>query len=196
MIKVIPRFKAPETAISGKYFKGIFLFFLIHGFSRIAYFINDYFIMNQIVYEIGVSLGLGSIVAFMYYIESTIYTKSHHIFFIYGIFSLIISIISVILTALIINSVVISIIMQYATLPVLAIVILWIYLYTMIKTVGRVRENTIIIFIGIILFMIGQMAHTPTAADLLGDWVNYYASPLLMIIGLTLFYIGLTRSSK
>ncbi|MHA1339621.1 MAG: hypothetical protein ACTSRZ_05795 [Promethearchaeota archaeon] len=196
MAMMIPRFREPETALSGLYFKGVFFFFLIHGFSRVAYLIKDYFINEEVIYEIGVALGLASIVFLIYYIESSIYTKSRHMFFAYGIFSLIISIISVILTILGLSSVVVSIILQYATLPVLGVVILWIYVYTAIKTTGRVRQNTIIVLVGIIIFMVGQMAHTPTAIDLFGDWVTFYTSPILLITGLATFYYGLVRRIK
>jgi hypothetical protein len=94
------------------------------------------------------------------------------------------------------ESVIFSEITQYITLPVLSIVILYIYLYTWKNTVGKVKTNTLIILCGIILFMIGQVAHTPTAIELVGEIASTTISPLLMMVGLGLFYGGLVRGQK
>ena len=196
MIGMIPRFKKPETQLSGIYFKGVFIFFLIHLICRIPYLIYDYFIEEDLFYQLGVIIGLISLVAFMYFIESTLYTKSKHFFFIYGVITTIASTIATIMGLMGRESIIFSEITQYITLPVLSIVILYIYIYTWKNTVGRVRTNTFIILCGIILCMIGQVAHTPTAIELVGDIIATYVSPVLMMIGLGMFYGGLVRGQK
>ncbi|MHA1819637.1 MAG: hypothetical protein ACTSU2_03005 [Promethearchaeota archaeon] len=196
MYKMIIRFKNPETELFGKYFKGVFSFFLIHGISRIFYFVYDYFVIDQhIFYEIGVLFGILSITAFIYYIESTIFTKSKHGLFIFGVIGSIVSLSSIIFSLLGQDTVILSEYTQYFTVPILGIVIPLIYLYTAIITTGRVRANSIIIMFGIIVFILGQMAHTPTAVQLLGDFLKI-ASPVLMLVGILIFYYGLVRGNE
>jgi uncharacterized membrane protein YcjF (UPF0283 family) len=73
MMGLVPRFRKPETQLSGLYFKGVFIFFLIHVICRIPYLIYDYFIQEDVYYQIGVILGLVSLVAFMFILIYSIY---------------------------------------------------------------------------------------------------------------------------
>ena len=177
-----------------KYFAGASAFFIVHAICRFFYVLNNFYFKEiQIFYYLGTLLGLVSVVILVSAIESTLYTKSKHIFTLYGIIGLTVMFIGIFVD-FVYMGITLMIWTQYLTIPVLAVFIIMLYFITMLKSTGNVRTSSLIMSIGIILFAVGEMGNTNTATSLF-PWA-YYAAPLLMIGGLICMYLSVSSYFK
>ncbi|MHA1293697.1 MAG: hypothetical protein ACTSQJ_13645 [Promethearchaeota archaeon] len=182
-----------KLKITKKYFLGLVLFLFVHATCRIFYFVYDFYYSDELIWwEIGAILGLLSITLLIAAVESTIFTKSKHALTIIGISGLILmtiqSILNVTKNQLPIN---LSQIVQYGIVSILALTILLIYIYVTIKSTGNIRKSSLLMTIGIILFELGQIAHTSTARELFP--ISVVIGPIVMITALILLYIAISQ---
>ena len=166
-----------ENSITKTYFLGPIFFFLVHGISRIVYFYAD-FLGNSsdspFYTQVGQILGIFCAFLLIAFVEQSIFRQSKHIFTIYGIASIVLSI-----YAIFSQNALLSQILLYGTMPVLGGIIIIIYAYLTFKSTGSIKTDSFLILIGIIFFSVGQMAHTSTAIKILGS-----ISPVLAAIGM------------
>ena len=190
---IMQRRRTVENPLTQKYFLGMIAFFFIHGISRIFYLYYDFFNPdpgNELTLQIGQLLGISSVVALIYYIEITIFKKTKRIFSFYGIISVILATISILLQTPDLTNILLQI-----TIPVLGVIIPVMYFIIAKNTTGRLRNISLVILLGIFLFEVGQMAHTSTARELVGEFV-VWASPLFMLMGLIIIGIGFYKSNE
>jgi hypothetical protein len=174
-----------EIKTTKRYYTGVVLLFFTHGIARIIYFIHDFiYPTEQLWWNMGAYTGLITMIVFIAVVESTIYKKSKHFFTIFGVTGLIL------LSLDFIFQFNISRIIQYIVGLTIAFVMIFIYSYVTVKSDGIVRKAFLIMTIGIILFELGQIGHTPTAHEI-APW-TVYASPLFMMAALILLYISMT----
>lgn len=183
-----------ELEFTKRYFIGLTSFLFVHAACRIFYFLHDfYFSTEQMWWEIGALLGLLSITILIEAIEATIFKKTKHLLTAIGIIGLILMTIQLIANAIgMVLPINLSQIVQMLVVSVLGLVVLFIYIYVAIKSMGEIRKSAIIMTIGILLFEIGQIAHTTVAIALLGDLAIVIA-PILMTVALTLLYFAVIK---
>lgn len=171
-----------------QYFMGITIFLFVHAGCRIFYLLNDFIYPAEILYwNIGAILGLLSVVILIAVVETIIFKKSHYIFTIIGIAGLILMTLQMIFNF----PINIGYIAQTVIIPILAVVILLIYLRVSIKSTGEIRKSALIMTFGIILFELGQVAHTNTAKAMFW-WVDI-VGPIIMIVALIFLFISVSR---
>lgn len=182
-----------ELKVTKRYFIGLDLFLFVHTTCRIFYFVYDYYYPDeQIWWELGAILGLLSITILIAAVESTIFTQTKHILTIIGIIGL-----GLMTTQTILNlthnqlPINLSQLVQYAVVSTLALFMLFIYIYMAIKSTGNIRKSSVIMTIGILLFEIGQIAHTSAAETLVP--ASVYLWPIFMIVALILLYIAVAK---
>lgn len=169
------------------YLFGIGGFFFIHGICRIPYFVYDYYIHEEIWWLIGAVIGFISIVWLMYFVETSIITKTRHVFTIIGIIGAIL-----IITVAAIVDIPTAKNVQYVFISPLALIIPIFYLYAAIKSTGEVRRNSLIVVVSAIVFEIAEVAHTDLLAEMFPP--SIYLAPIMMIAGLIGFYFGSIRN--
>ncbi|MHA1232619.1 MAG: hypothetical protein ACTSRP_26565 [Candidatus Helarchaeota archaeon] len=81
---------------------------------------------------------------------------------------------------------------------IINIIIPLVYIYTAINTSGKIRKISMIIAIGIIIFILGQAAHSINIWDIfdynIAYSLYYYASPTALIIGGLMLFYGLLKT--
>lgn len=191
---MLQKYTKIELEFTKKYFRGLILFLFVHAVCRIFYLLHDfYFPTEQIWWEIGALLGLLSITLLIMAVESTIFKQTRHILTIIGVVGLILMTIQIILIAtdneLTVN---LSQIVQYAVVSTLGLFMLFIYIYVAIKSTGNIRSSAVLMAIGILIFELGQIAHTSAAIALLGN-IAIILAPILMTAALILLYVAISQ---
>lgn len=191
-IIMIPKVRRMELKGTKRYFLGATEFFFVYSICR------TFFLMGALLddtlslgYYIGNTLGLVSIVLIIAAIESTIYTKSKHIFTFYGIVGIAVMVFDIFARIKFGTRSLISVVQIVCMVP-LGVIILLIYLNVTIKSTGTVRKNALIMFIAILLLMLSEMGNTRDAVNLIGDSV-YYISPIILVVSLILLYYSITH---
>jgi len=194
-----PAFERPQR----EYFLGIAVFILVHIIARVFYFYYDFIDAQVLFWEVGALVGVGSIIFLVYAIERNVYKRSKFVITIIAIISLIalsiITVLDVYSPGLIHPD--IKVIVQTVNTAVIGLFLPLIYIYVAIKSSGTYRTNSLIIAIGIIIFLGGQTAHAKGFSmgaflQLQPDNFLYFIlSPTLMLIGGILFLYGLIKQS-
>ncbi len=193
-IIMIPKIRKMELEGTKRYFLGACEFFIVYSVCRTVFLmgvlLEDPLDLN-LTYYIGNTLGLVSIVLIIAAIESTIYTKSKHLFTIYGIVGIGLMVFDTFARIYFGTRTLTSIVQMIFMIP-LGLVILLIYLNVTIKSTGAVRKNALIMFVAILLLMLSEMGNTGDAVALIGDLV-YYISPIILVMSLILLYYSITH---
>jgi hypothetical protein len=183
-----------ELKMTKKYFWGATRFFFIHATCRLLFWLSSYpyrYVDTlDILFYVGTILGLLGVVLLVYAIESTISPKTHHFFSIYGFIALI----AMVITSFIqgeIGGYRYIIIVQYLSLPVLAVIILFIYLNVTIKSTGKVRKNAVLMLLAIVFLMLFEATNT-NIINQIGPWVEYVGIGCL-VGSFILLYISVTN---
>ncbi|MBD3227698.1 MAG: hypothetical protein GF329_05875 [Candidatus Lokiarchaeota archaeon] len=162
------------------YFLGMVVFIVVHMISRIFYMLYDFYYINGSPYvpfwDIGAAIGAASVVFLLFAIERHMLKKTKYLF-------TILSIITVVLYFVIYQY---RDIVQLIMIPIVAIVVPLIYVYTAIKSTGQIRKTSIIIAIGIIIFILGQAAHSINVWDIFTENIAFGLYYIISPIGLTL----------
>ena len=174
------------------YFLGLVLFIIIHMVSRIFYILYDFYWIDGsqfiLFWDIAAAVGTASLIFLLFAIERHIIKKTKFLF-------TILSIITVCLYFIIYEY---RNIVQLFMIPIVAIVIPAIYVYTAIKSTGNVRKNSLIIAMGLIVFILGQAAHSINIWDLfmydIAFFLYFIASPIGLLIGGLLLFYGLMKT--
>ncbi len=168
------------------YYLGMAIFIMVHLIARILYFFYDFiYIEDEFFWDLGAIVGIGGIIFLLFAIERYIFTRSKFFF-------TILAIINVILLIVIPSEY--KNIVQTIFIPVIGLFIPIIYFYIAYKGTGNIRKNSLLIAIGILIFLAGQTAHGRTFFEIT-DPIYLIASPLLMLLGGIIFFYGLVRSS-
>lgn len=174
-----------DIEVTKKYYGGITLVCFTHGIARIFYFIYDFIFPTELLWwTLGAFVGIICMVIFIFVVETTIYTKTKHFFTIFGLIGLGLIVVDMIFQLNLTH------IIQIVVGLIIALIIVIIYLYVTIKSDGIVRKAFIIMIIGIIFLLLGQIGHTPTAHELF-PWTVFVA-PIMMLLSFILFYISMT----
>ena len=185
-----PEFERPQR----EYYLGIAIFIFIHIVARISYYYYDFIDAQELYWELGALIGIGSVIFLIYAIERHIYTRSKFIITIIATINL-----TVLLIITIVNfmnpgfiSPDIKLIIQIINTAVIGLFIPLIYLYVAIKSSSTYRRNSLLIAIGIIIFLGGRTAHN--RGFFIPDNILYFIlSPTLMLIGGVIFLYGLLK---
>lgn len=190
--------KSKKTKATRVYFFGIISFFFTHAACR-SVFLLDVVIPDRTLFIVGTFLGLLSVVFIVAAIEMTVFTRSHHFFTIYGIAGLIVMAIDIIiyeatLTVVKIGTMQLIILTQTLMQPVLAGIIVLVYLNLAIKSIGRVRSAAIVMVIAVALFGIGEMANS----DIASSWIPWAGdvAPIVITAALVLLFYSVSTFFK
>ncbi|HUX99129.1 MAG TPA: hypothetical protein VMV49_06210 [Candidatus Deferrimicrobium sp.] len=168
-----------------EYYIGMAIFIFVHLVARIFYFYYDFIDINEFYWDLGAIIGLLGIVFVLYAIERNIFTRSK---FLFTITTLIFILMLIILPPYIkpyLQTIIVSIIGIFLPL---------IYVYVGIKSHGNIRKNSLLIAVGILIFLIGQTAHSATFFTT-AVFIYFIISPICIIIGGFIFFYGLIRPS-
>ncbi len=181
-----------------KYYTGVAGFYIAHGTYVLTYIIYKAIPIAfpgtkvGVIFNIGVLLVLSSLVMLVYSIELSIFTRSKFFFTIFGSVAVGIAAIDVIYEA--ITSFMIKILgirlmewPQYFANPLLVLFILLVYLYAFIKAAGSVRRNALLMMIGIVIFMVAELAHANIIINWL-PWAVFVGPPLRVVAIVMLSY--------
>ncbi len=183
--------KGKDTKATRTYFIGIILFFFTHAACRTLFWLDTEVVANPILFSIGTFLGLLCVVFIVAAIEMTVFTGSHHFFTIYGIAGLTVMAIDIILSlqdpviTVYVFGMRLLLFAQTLMQPVLAGIIVLVYLNLAIKSVGRVRTAAIVMVIAVALFGLGEMANSNIA----NEWIPWAGSVAPMVITAALLLI-------
>jgi hypothetical protein len=205
-IKLYDKYRKEKS----KYILGIAIFFLVFLVHRIINFLQvfvfkipykpyyDYPLELGELGELGLQIGFfasayGGLLVLYFVLESYV-IKTRYIF--------------TALTAILIFIVFLKLIIHVETLPlqipfflVVVLGIPSIYFYIAIKSPGDVRRNSIILAIGMVIFIFGLAFAIPSLQESIWSmifpisWIYEILAPVLHIIGLILMYRGFLRSS-
>ena len=167
-----------------EYYLGMSAFILVHLIARYFYYLYDFHGQAQLNWDLGASIGLIGIVFLLYAIERNVFTRSKFFF-------TIITIIFIILIFILPPE--FKSISQTIIVSIIGLFIPLIYLYVAYKGSGDIRKNSLIVAIGILIFLIGQTAHSSTFFDL--GFIYFIISPVCMLVGGIIFLYGLLRPS-
>ena len=174
------------------YFLGMVLFIIIHLIARIFYMLYDFYYIGGVPYElfwdIAAIIGVGSLIFLLFAIERHILKKSRYIF----------TILSIITFVLLIVLPVYKEIIQLIMIPIVAILVPAIYIYTAAKISGKIRKNSLIIAFSLIIFILGQSAHSTNVWDIfpyaIAEQLYYIVSPIGLLIGGIMLFYGLMKT--
>jgi len=175
------------------YFLGVVLFFIIHGTCRVFYLMYDYYFTDPIsdvwLWNVGAILGVASITVLIFFIENIIIKKTHHFFTIFGIVGIGVFIVGSNIPAILIYG-------QSVFVTTLALIVPLFYLVFAYQTTGSVRNNSILMFFGILIFEISQVAHSEAAWKMFPDLKPLFQllGAIFMLAGLAIIYISVSRS--
>ncbi len=172
-----------------EYYLGIAIFILIHILARVFYFIFDFVNNQEIFWELGALVGIGSVIFMLYAIERNVYTRTKFLITIITIINLVL----LLIFALLITTPLAKTIIQTINTALVGLFIPLIYIYVAYKSSGVYRRNSLLIAIGIIIFLAGQTAHS-RGFYIPENPIYYIISPTLMLIGGIIFLYGLLRT--
>ncbi len=203
-ILLYPRAKAAKGSWRMNYFLGVVLFFLIHGTCRIPYIFYDYYtpsafpkpLADQWLWNLGALLGIISITVLIFFIENIIIKKTHHLFTLYGLAGIVTFIIVINLP----DPTTFKGYWQTGFVTPLALIVPLFYLVFAKQTTGSVRNNSLLMFVGIFIFEIAQVAHSDfiwKAFSYAPDMVLVFqlVGSILMIAGLVIVYLSVSRTA-
>jgi hypothetical protein len=168
-----------------EYYIAMAIFIFVHLVARIFYFYYDFIDINDLFWDLGATIGLLGILFVLYAIERNIFTRSK---FIFTITTLIFIILLNVLPDYI------KPYLQTIIVSMIGIFLPLIYVYVGIKSHGNIRKNSLLIAVGILIFLIGQTAHSATFFST-AVFIYFIASPVCMIVGGFIFFYGLIRPS-
>ncbi len=128
------------------FFIGTILFFFTHAACRTLYWLDTVVVHDVTLNYIGTFLGLLCVEFIVIAIEMTVFKRSHHFFSIYGIAGLSVMAVDIFIRVEV-AGMNLNIWAQTALLPVLAGLIILVFLNLAIKSVGRVRTAAIVMVI-------------------------------------------------
>ncbi len=169
-----------------EYYFGLALFIIIHLIARIIYFLHDFvYIGDQNLWELAALVGIGSVIFLVYAIERHIFTRTKFLITVIVIINLILMIVlppDLKDIARIFNTTLVGIYLPSN------------YIYVAYKSTGIYRRNSLLIAIGILIFLGGQAARSqPLFVP--GNIIFFIISPILMLVGGFIFLFGLLRTS-
>jgi len=173
-----------------EYYLGIAIFILIHILARVFYFMYDFIERNETYWNLGALIGIGCVIFLLYAIERNIFTRTKFIITIITIINLILLTIFTLVESLETAKIVV----QFINTGLVGLFIPLIYLYVAYKSSGIYRKHSLLIALGIIIFLIGQTAHSK-ALLIEGNAIYFILSPSLMLIGGIVFLYGLIRTT-
>ncbi len=186
-----------KTSSKRKYYLGVAGFYMAHGTYVLTYVIYKA-TNNGLLFNFGVLLVLSSLVLLVYSIELSIFRRSRFFFTIFGIVSLCIIAVDVILQAT--TTIQIKILgkrlmewPQYFVNPLLVAFILLVYLYAFMKAAGSVRRNALFMMVGIVLFIVAELALSNFVKDILP--LAEYLGPPLRVVAIVLLSLAIMRLS-
>ncbi|MHA1734479.1 MAG: hypothetical protein ACTSU5_21280 [Promethearchaeota archaeon] len=186
-----------DLKFKDNYLIGTVGFFLLHGICRIPYFIDDYYVepyftgvegtsLSDTYWIVGAIIGFTSLVWLLFFVETTIIQKTRHAFTILGAVGAILITIAAFINFTWAKYV------QYLFISPLALVIPLFYLYAAVKSTGKVRRDSFIVAFGVLVFELGEVTHTEMLWAVFPP--SIYLSPLCMLVGLVMFYLGTIRT--
>jgi hypothetical protein len=172
-------------------------FYIAHGTYVLTYVVYKA-TNNGLLFNFGVLLVLSSLVLLVYSIELSIFRRSRFLFTIFGIVSMGIIAVDVIAQATL--SIQIKILgtrlmewVQYFANPLLVAFILLVYLYAFMKAAGSVRRNALFMMVGIVLFIVAELALSNAAKKIL-PWAEFLGPPL-RVVAIVLLSLAILRLS-
>lgn len=155
---------------------------------RVLYFIADFIWLERLYWDLGTLLGLISLTIFIFLVEKYVYTRSKYIFSAVGSFAIVWDVVFL----LIIYNVEYIYLAQAVFLPIIASIVPIIYLYVAIRSSGEPRTKSLIILLGILIFMVANVLHYELLK--VNFAFGYYIlSPACFIVGLIIFVYGMLK---
>lgn len=177
-----PDFERPQR----EYYVGLAIFIIVHLVARIFYYFHDFIHVGDLFFwEIGALIGIAGVIFLIYAIERNIYTRSKFIITIIVIINLIL---------LIVLPPELKDIARIFNTALVGIFIPLIYVYVAYKSTGIYRRNSLLNAIGILIFLGGQAARSQPLFTT-DNIIFFIVSPILMLVGGTLFLYGLIKTA-
>jgi len=174
------------TRSQREYYLGMAFFILVHIIARCFYYFYDFIDQDPLYWETGALIGIGSVIFLLYAIERNVFTRTKFLITIISTINLIL---------LIILPEGLKPIIQTINTGMIGVFIPLIYFYVAYKSTGSYRKDSLLIAIGILIFLAGQTAHM--RALFIPENIFYFIlSPLLMIVGGIIFIYALLKTSK
>ena len=191
-IMLYKRSKTVKVSWKMNYFLGVTLFFIIHATCRIPYIFYDYYTpepKSPLMWNLGALLGIISITVLIFFIENIIIKKTKHLCTLYGI-------IGILLFLVVINYPEWKGIWQTGFVTPLALIVPLFYLIFAKQTTGSVRNNSLLMFVGVFIFEVSQVAHSDLIWSRFPTLIPVFQliGSIFMILGLAIAYIAVNRT--
>jgi hypothetical protein len=173
-----------------KYYLCVTCFFFAHGTYLITYIIY-LFTNNGMIFDVGISIVLASIVLIVTAIEFTIFTRLKHVFTIFGWITVILIMIDAIVRFNVKPR--IMIVVQFFANPIIVAFILITYLNAARRARGSARKNAILMLIAIVIFSIGELGQSQVAVLYIPS-AEFYGT-ILMDVAIVMLYYGFMHLS-
>jgi hypothetical protein len=184
-IMLVRRISAIKEGSKRKYYLSLAGFFLAHGTFVLTHVINQSTPVSAL-FNLGVLLVLAGVVLLVYAIELTVYTRSKYFFTIFG--AIAVGIIAVDqFTRLMVLGIRLMEWPQYFANPLLVLFIVLVYLNAFRKASGPAKRNALFMILGIISFMVAELALS-NAAKVLLPWAKFVGPPLRVVAVILLSY--------
>jgi len=168
---------------------GFAFFFLLHGVGKIFYYFYDLVIAHDLLYLIATIISISSLIAIIFATETQVVDNTRHIFTI--AISIALAVFVFVPLPDLINYYIQLIIFTGAALliPIL-------YLYIAYKSAGSLRKNALILAVGAVALLIGNMLKGRVDAESTVLFNYYVLGPIFIIIAIIIIMYGVNMQGK
>lgn len=187
-------FKKKDPNMSKTYFFGIPLFFLLVGIARFILVYHDFYAVDALDLVLWATANLIILTGFIilnYIIETTVYTKTKHIFTLLGILFTSSYTIAAIFLEKIFPTLILYAAMIISVIPPIAI-----YLIVAKGATGEVKRRATIIVVGILILVVSQATGLFELVMLMDRVSSSIFGPPTALIGICILAYGLITMSS
>ena len=168
---------------------GYGLFALFFGLTRLAFIAGFYFPDDYDFYTtLGYILAISGMLCWLYMLETYLIKKTKRMFFLIMLIGFVVALISLLGQA----SRYFALQIIYIIAPFAIAVILFLYLFIIVKTTGTIRKKAIWVLVGLIFLTIGYLMDSEMFVGNF-PWVPLEVAPILMIVGTLIFLTSQLR---
>ncbi len=185
-------FKKRDPNIKKSYLLGLPLFALLLGLQRSFLIYHDYYASDNLdtpLIFFANSLILSALIILNFTLESTVYTKTHHLFLIMGVFLAVLYLIFLLFIKII------STIILYCAIFSQVLPIFGMYIYIARNGTGNVRKKAVVILIGVIILLISQSTGLFMLIGLMDRITSTLIAPPVSLVSLIILGYGFLKKA-
>lgn len=169
------------------------LFYIFFGLTRILYIEAVYILgMYDFFTTLGYITQILALIFIIYVLETQIVKSTKNFFLIITIVAFVIALISLVGVTSIRRYFALTLL--FILVPISASVIMILYLYVIIKSIGGIRKKAIGLFIGSLMMFASQVMDSEMFISATFPFVPLEITPIIMIIGVIIFTLSQVKS--